>query len=68
MTMPIEGTKPDQAPGRRRHLQLLREGEQGAAPLVESGARRALNVLVALVGILVTFPLWIGIAVLVKLT
>jgi len=68
MTMPIEGSRPDKAPGRRRHLHLLREGEVGAAPLAESEARRALNVLVALIGILLTFPLWILIAIAVKLT
>lgn len=43
-----------------------------AAPEIESGrhaiARRALNVLVALVGIVITFPLWIVIGALVKLT
>jgi lipopolysaccharide/colanic/teichoic acid biosynthesis glycosyltransferase len=69
MTMPMEGTKSDKAPlPRRRHLQLLRDGAEAAAPLVESGARRALNVLVALLGIVLTFPLWILIAAAIKLT
>ena len=40
----------------------------GMAPVAEGAARRALNVLVALLGILITFPLWILIAVAVKLT
>ncbi len=68
MTMPIEGTRPEKSRAKRRHLRLLREGAHAAAPLAESGARRTLNVLVALLGMLITLPLWILIAIAIKLT
>ena len=68
MTMPIEGTRSGKPPTpRRRHLQLLRDGREAAAPVVE-GPRRLLNLVVALAGIIITFPLWIVIAILIKLT
>ena len=65
--MPIEGSRPDKTL-RRRHLHLLREGELAGDPLPESEARRLLNILVAGLGILITFPLWILIAIAIKLT
>jgi lipopolysaccharide/colanic/teichoic acid biosynthesis glycosyltransferase len=65
----MEGTRPDQARRQRRsHLRLIREGAEAAAPIVEGAARRALNLSVALLGILLTLPLWILIAALIKLT
>jgi lipopolysaccharide/colanic/teichoic acid biosynthesis glycosyltransferase len=67
--MPMEGTKSDKAtPPRRGHLRLLREGGERAALPAEGRARRALNILAAVVGIVVTFPLWILIAIAIKLT
>jgi lipopolysaccharide/colanic/teichoic acid biosynthesis glycosyltransferase len=67
--MPMEGTQSDKAtPPRRGHLRLLREGGERAALPAEGRARRALNILAAVVGIVVTFPLWILIAVAIKLT
>jgi lipopolysaccharide/colanic/teichoic acid biosynthesis glycosyltransferase len=67
--MPMEGTKSDKATRwRRRHLQLLREGGEGAPPPRSDGARRLLNVVVAVVGLVVTFPLWALIGIAIKLT
>ena len=63
----MEGTKPDRAPPRRRHLRLLRDGEV-APPFIEGTARRFLNVMVAAIGIVVTMPLWLLIAIVIKLT
>ena len=67
MQMPMEGTKPERARVRRRHLRLIRDGE-GVPPFIEAPARRALNVVVALIGIVVTLPLWLLIALAIKLT
>ena len=68
MTMPIEGTRRGGGtPPRRRHLRLIREGSVALLPTSE-GPRRVLNVVVALIGILITLPLWILIAVAIKLT
>jgi lipopolysaccharide/colanic/teichoic acid biosynthesis glycosyltransferase len=66
--MPIEGTRrgSEQA-ARRRHLHLIRDGSVAMLPTSE-GPRRALNVLVALLGILITLPLWILIALAIRLT
>jgi lipopolysaccharide/colanic/teichoic acid biosynthesis glycosyltransferase len=66
--MPIEGTRRGSGPApRRRHLHLIREGSVALLPASE-GPRRILNVAVALVGILLTLPLWILIAIAIKLT
>jgi len=67
--MPMEGTKSDKAANwRRRHLQLLREGVEAAAPPSRGGARRLLNVVVAVLGLVLTFPLWVLIGIAIKLT
>lgn len=68
MTMPIEGTRRD--PGkvpRRGHLHLIREGSPTWLPTSE-GPRRVLNVVVALLGILITLPVWLLIAIVIRLT
>lgn len=68
MTMPIGGTRRGSgATSRHRHLRLIREGNPAAHPSGE-GPRRVLNLLVALFGIVLTFPLWILIAIAIKLT
>ena len=68
MTMPIEKTRRDAgSPPARGHLRLIREGIAAHPPVTE-GPRRALNVAVALLGILLTLPLWIVIAIAVRLT
>lgn len=53
-----------------RHLRLVDGAAPVALPTVGRGdrARRALNVAVALLGILLTLPLWLLIAVAIKLT
>ena len=66
--MPMEGTKSERTAPRRGHLQLHREGDQTVSLPAESNARRALNVAVALIGIIVTLPLWLLIAIAIKLT
>jgi len=68
MTMPMEGTKAEKAAWRRSHLQLLRDGEEPPRPRGDRGMRRVLNIAVALIGLIVTFPLWVLIAVAIKLT
>lgn len=68
MTMPSEG--PRRSGGgnpQRRHLRLIRDGNVALLPSSE-GPRRVLNVVVALIGILLTLPLWILIAIAIKLT
>jgi lipopolysaccharide/colanic/teichoic acid biosynthesis glycosyltransferase len=66
--MPIEGRRRGSGPAsRRRHLHLIRESSLALRPVSE-GSRRILNVVVALLGILVTLPLWIVIAILIKLS
>src|SRR5262245_37746217 len=68
MTMPMEGTKAEQSPNwRRRHLQLLRDGPAAVAVPTDR-PRRVLNVLVALLGLILTFPIWGLIAIAIKLT
>jgi lipopolysaccharide/colanic/teichoic acid biosynthesis glycosyltransferase len=67
MTMPAEGTRRGSGPARRRHLHLIPEGRTAALPASE-GPRRILNVFVAALGILLTLPLWLLIAVAIKLT
>ncbi len=67
--MPIEGTRRGTATrgSERRHLQLHRDGTPLAfAP--EEGPRRWLNLVVAVVGIILTFPLWLLIGLAIKLT
>jgi lipopolysaccharide/colanic/teichoic acid biosynthesis glycosyltransferase len=66
--MPIEGPRTEKSRTQRRHLQLFREREEAVPPLPESRARRGLNVLVAVVGIIITLPLWVVIAIAIKLT
>jgi len=67
--MPMEGTKPEHARRQRRsHLRLIREGAEAAVPIFEGAARRALNVAVAVLGILLTLPLWLILALLIKLS
>ena len=68
MTMPMDGSQVETSPNRRRrHLQLLRDDPQ-ASPVPSDRPRRVLNVVVALLGLLVTFPIWILIAIAIKLT
>jgi len=68
MTMPIEGTRRGSGSSpKRRHLHLIREGTAPFLPVSE-GPRRVLNIVVALLGIILTLPLWILIAIAVKLT
>ena len=68
MTMPIGGTRRGSGtPSRQRHLRLIRDGHF-ADPRRGEGPRRVLNVIVALLGILLTFPLWILIAIAIKVT
>ena len=68
MTMPVEGTRRGSGgTPRRGHLRLIRDGNGGFLPITE-GPRRLLNVLVAIVGIVLTFPIWIIIAAAIKLT
>jgi lipopolysaccharide/colanic/teichoic acid biosynthesis glycosyltransferase len=68
MTMPIEGTRKGPGPPPKRgHLQLIREGGRPFPPVSE-GPRRVLNVVVALLGIILTLPLWFLIAVAIRLT
>ena len=69
MTMPIEGTR--RGPGsrsRQRHLRLIREGNAASSRPSLEGPRRLLNVLVAAIGLVVTLPLCLLIAVAIKLT
>ena len=68
MTMPIEGTREGSRAARhQRHLHLMRDGE---APLPSGmeGPRRVLNILVALIGLVLTLPLWLVIALVIKFT
>src|SRR5258706_9453020 len=51
----------------RRHLRVVTAAPTATARAGET-AVRALNVAVALVGLAITFPVWVLIAVLVKLT
>lgn len=70
MTMPIEGTRrPSGPPHRveRRHLWLHRDWSPVALAGPE-GPRRALNLAVALIGIILTFPLWLLIGLAIRLT
>ena len=68
MTMPAEGTRRGSGSAqRRRHLRLIREGSPTLTSITE-GPRRALNVLVALIGILLTLPLWLLIAFFIRIT
>src|SRR5438876_9808640 len=68
MTMPIEEPKSEKPPASRRsHLRLLHDGSDAAARPVE-GPRRALNLVVAVLGIIITLPLWVLIAIAIKLT
>ncbi len=68
VVQPQEGTARKRL-GQAPHLQVIGPAEE--VP-IESGehalARRALNVAVALIGIVISFPLWVVIAVLIKLT
>jgi lipopolysaccharide/colanic/teichoic acid biosynthesis glycosyltransferase len=69
MTMPMEGTKSEMASSsRRRHLQLLREGADAQPATAGDGVRRLLNVTVAVLGLVLTFPLWFLIGIAIKLT
>src|ERR1043166_12773 len=52
---------------RTRELRLLRGGEH-ALPAPVEGSRRALNVVVAAILVLGSFPLWVLIAIAIKLT
>ena len=73
MTMPIEGTRRGSGTlnrgegGERRHLRLHRKGKPAAFGSAE-GPRRLLNVAVALIGIVLTLPLWLLIALAIRLT
>jgi lipopolysaccharide/colanic/teichoic acid biosynthesis glycosyltransferase len=51
-----------------RHLRLVDAAQVLPPPLPGSRARRWLNVAVAVVGIIITLPLWLLIAVVIKLT
>lgn len=51
-----------------RHLRLVEAAQGLPAPLPGSRARRWLNLAVAVVGIVLTLPLWLLIAVAIKLT
>ena len=70
MTMPMEGSRPEKATSARRrgHLHLLREGVESTPPRADRGVRRWLNVAVALIGLVGSFPLWVLIAIAIKLS
>ncbi|MFN2315429.1 MAG: sugar transferase [Gemmatimonadales bacterium] len=51
-----------------RHLRLVEAAAQAPPPTTGERARRWLNVTVALLGIVLTLPLWLLIAALIKLT
>jgi lipopolysaccharide/colanic/teichoic acid biosynthesis glycosyltransferase len=53
---------------RRTHLRVIVPVGAEEGPGKDALARRALNVVVALVAIVITFPLWVLIAALIKLT
>src|ERR1051325_5677847 len=66
--MPLEVTrKGSNGATRRRDLPLMRGGES-ALPAAVEGSRRALNVVVAAILVVVSFPLWVLIAIAIKLT
>ena len=68
MTMPIEKTRRGSgAPPTRGHLRLIREGTAAHSHVAE-GPRRVLNLVVALLGIVLTLPLWILIGLAIRLT
>jgi len=68
MSLPIGASRRGtEAAARRPPLRRLREAESPAPTHVE-GARRALNLVVAVVLIVVTVPLWVVIAIVIKLT
>ena len=68
MSIPLETPrKGPNAARRSRELRLLRGGEH-VLPAAVEGSRRALNVVVAAILVVVSFPLWVLIAIAIKLT
>lgn len=70
MSSIVEPTRdrPEAARPAPRHLRLVEATDLALPAPLNGKARRALNVAVALVGLLLTLPLWVVIAIAVKLT